>query len=209
MLGLYNSRWKLSWTRTWCSLRQPCTQHVSHCPLSLSLFCPLPFPSLLSSLVHTIFSTARLCFLPLILALFVYSSFFFILCITRRNVRLTATPPHTPHHNPPTPHGHTATAIHEYRISSTPPPPSPLFFNVRISVFFVLFRFLPPVFFFSFFFPKLIDLGSGDIVQDYAAHDKAIWSLDLRPDGKGLVSGSADRQVSFRSDNTGVRHVTG
>ncbi|CAM9544508.1 unnamed protein product, partial [Laminaria digitata] len=44
---------------------------------------------------------------------------------------------------------------------------------------------------------QLIDLGSGDIVQDYAAHDKAIWSLDLRPDGKGLVSGSADRQVKF------------
>lgn len=57
---------------------------------------------------------------------------------------------------------------------------------------------------FCFVFPKLIDLGSGDIVQDYAAHDKAIWSLDLRPDGKGLVSGSADRQVSSRGDNTGV-----
>ena len=46
------------------------------------------------------------------------------------------------------------------------------------------------------FFAQIIDLGSGDIVQDYAAHDKAIWSLDLRPDGKGLVTGSADRQVS-------------
>lgn len=44
---------------------------------------------------------------------------------------------------------------------------------------------------------QVIDLGSGDMIQDYAAHDKAIWSLDLRPDGKGLVSGSADRQVGW------------
>ena len=44
---------------------------------------------------------------------------------------------------------------------------------------------------------QVIDLGSGEMIQDYAAHDKAIWSIDLRPDGKGLVSGSADRQVGF------------
>lgn len=44
---------------------------------------------------------------------------------------------------------------------------------------------------------KVIDLGSGDMIQDYAAHEKAVWSLDLRPDGKGLVTGSADRSVSF------------
>lgn len=42
---------------------------------------------------------------------------------------------------------------------------------------------------------QVIDLGSGEMIQDYAAHDKAVWSIDLRPDGKGLVSGSADRQV--------------
>lgn len=45
---------------------------------------------------------------------------------------------------------------------------------------------------------QVIDLGSGDMIQDYAAHEKAIWSIDLRPDGKGLVSGSADRQVGYR-----------
>lgn len=44
---------------------------------------------------------------------------------------------------------------------------------------------------------QVIDLASGDMIQDYAAHEKAIWSLDLRPDFKGLVSGSADRQVKF------------
>ena len=43
---------------------------------------------------------------------------------------------------------------------------------------------------------KIIDLGSGDVIQDYAAHEKAVWSLDLRPDAKGLVTGSADRSVS-------------
>ncbi|CAN0472976.1 unnamed protein product, partial [Ectocarpus sp. 8 AP-2014] len=42
---------------------------------------------------------------------------------------------------------------------------------------------------------QVVDLGSGEMIQDYAAHEKAIWSIDLRPDGKGLVSGSADRQV--------------
>lgn len=42
---------------------------------------------------------------------------------------------------------------------------------------------------------QIIDLGSGEMIQDYAAHEKAVWSIDLRPDGKGLVSGSADRQV--------------
>ncbi|CAN0606210.1 unnamed protein product, partial [Ectocarpus sp. 12 AP-2014] len=42
---------------------------------------------------------------------------------------------------------------------------------------------------------QIVDLGSGEMIQDYAAHEKAIWSIDLRPDGKGLVSGSADRQV--------------
>lgn len=44
---------------------------------------------------------------------------------------------------------------------------------------------------------QVIDLGSGEMIQDYAAHDKAVWSIDLRPDGKGLVSGSADRQVGW------------
>ncbi|CAM9701266.1 unnamed protein product, partial [Sphacelaria rigidula] len=59
---------------------------------------------------------------------------------------------------------------------------------------------------------KIIDLGSGDIIQDYAAHEKAIWSLDLRPDGKGMVSGSADREVKFwdfevAAGNLGLVHT--
>jgi len=28
-------------------------------------------------------------------------------------------------------------------------------------------------------------------------HDKAIWSLHIRPDKKGLVTGSADTNVKF------------
>eukprot|EP00903_Cladosiphon_okamuranus_P011942 g11216.t1 len=59
---------------------------------------------------------------------------------------------------------------------------------------------------------QVIDLGSGEMIQDYAAHDKAIWSIDLRPDGKGLVSGSADRQVKFwdfevANGNLGMVHT--
>ncbi|CAM9454408.1 unnamed protein product [Scytosiphon promiscuus] len=59
---------------------------------------------------------------------------------------------------------------------------------------------------------QIIDLGSGEMIQDYAAHEKAVWSIDLRPDGKGLVSGSADRQVKFwdfevANGNLGMVHT--
>ncbi|CAB1116366.1 unnamed protein product [Ectocarpus sp. CCAP 1310/34] len=59
---------------------------------------------------------------------------------------------------------------------------------------------------------QIVDLGSGEMIQDYAAHEKAIWSIDLRPDGKGLVSGSADRQVKFwdfevANGNLGLVHT--
>ncbi|CAM9524371.1 unnamed protein product [Discosporangium mesarthrocarpum] len=59
---------------------------------------------------------------------------------------------------------------------------------------------------------QVIDLGSGDMLRDYDAHEGAVWSLDLRPDGKGLVTGSADRQVKFWdfevvSGNLGLVHT--
>jgi U3 small nucleolar RNA-associated protein 12 len=43
----------------------------------------------------------------------------------------------------------------------------------------------------------LVDLASGDITQSHDAHEGAIWSLDVRPDGKGLMTGSADKEVKF------------
>mmetsp|Transcript_16361 Transcript_16361/g.29928 ORF Transcript_16361/g.29928 Transcript_16361/m.29928 type:complete len:104 (-) Transcript_16361:82-393(-) len=43
----------------------------------------------------------------------------------------------------------------------------------------------------------LYNLTSGQVLDEIAAHDDAIWSIDIRPDGKGFVTGSADKQVKF------------
>ena len=46
----------------------------------------------------------------------------------------------------------------------------------------------------------LIDLASGAIVtNDADAHEDCIWSMDLSPDGRILVTGSADKHVKFWS----------
>lgn len=44
----------------------------------------------------------------------------------------------------------------------------------------------------------LFDLASGDLLERHDdAHEGALWSLALRPDGKGLATGSADKAVKF------------
>jgi U3 small nucleolar RNA-associated protein 12 len=43
----------------------------------------------------------------------------------------------------------------------------------------------------------LYDLSASTLIETFAAHSGAVWSLDVRPDGKGLVSGSADKDVKF------------
>jgi U3 small nucleolar RNA-associated protein 12 len=43
----------------------------------------------------------------------------------------------------------------------------------------------------------LYDLSASTLIETFAAHTGAVWSLDIRPDGKGLVSGSADKDVKF------------
>ena len=35
------------------------------------------------------------------------------------------------------------------------------------------------------------------MLDDVEAHAGAIWSLDCRPDGRGIVTGSADKTVKF------------
>jgi U3 small nucleolar RNA-associated protein 12 len=40
-------------------------------------------------------------------------------------------------------------------------------------------------------------LASASLIESIKAHDKAIWSLQVRPDKKGLVTGSADTNVKF------------
>ena len=44
----------------------------------------------------------------------------------------------------------------------------------------------------------MADTASGDLVVDLAtAHTGAIWSLCVRPDGRGFASASADKDVKF------------
>jgi WD40 repeat protein len=42
-----------------------------------------------------------------------------------------------------------------------------------------------------------VDTASGSLVVDLQAHEGAVWSLAVRPDGKGFVSASADKDVKF------------
>eukprot|EP00947_MAST-08B_sp_MAST-8B-sp1_P002078 g2078.t1 len=45
---------------------------------------------------------------------------------------------------------------------------------------------------------ELLSLASGECIQhEEGAHEGAVWSIRVRPDGKGIVSGSADGTVKF------------
>ena len=44
---------------------------------------------------------------------------------------------------------------------------------------------------------EILDLNSSSLVESIKAHEGAIWSMDLRPDQKGIVTGSADKDVKF------------
>ncbi|RPB14395.1 WD40 repeat-like protein [Morchella conica CCBAS932] len=44
---------------------------------------------------------------------------------------------------------------------------------------------------------ELFDVTSSSIIETVAAHEGAIWSLQVHPDGKSLVTGSADKNVKF------------
>lgn len=44
----------------------------------------------------------------------------------------------------------------------------------------------------------VVNLASGAIIRNITdAHQKEVWSLDIRPDMRGLISGSADKDVKF------------
>ncbi|SCV71583.1 BQ2448_3171 [Microbotryum intermedium] len=43
----------------------------------------------------------------------------------------------------------------------------------------------------------LYDLGSSTLLETFSAHTGPVWSLHVRPDGRGLVTGSADKDVKF------------
>ncbi|KAK7542752.1 WD40-repeat-containing domain protein [Phyllosticta citribraziliensis] len=44
---------------------------------------------------------------------------------------------------------------------------------------------------------ELFDIASSQLVDTVQAHDGAIWTLDLHPDGKSVVTGSADKTAKF------------
>ncbi|CAG8844300.1 22217_t:CDS:2, partial [Racocetra persica] len=44
---------------------------------------------------------------------------------------------------------------------------------------------------------ELFDLASSSQTESIKAHDGPIWSLQVRPDKRGLVTGSADSNVKF------------
>ncbi|GAA5952168.1 hypothetical protein JCM3765_005213 [Sporobolomyces pararoseus] len=43
----------------------------------------------------------------------------------------------------------------------------------------------------------LYDLSSSSLLETVQAHNGPLWSLHVRPDGRGLVTGSADKDVKF------------
>lgn len=43
----------------------------------------------------------------------------------------------------------------------------------------------------------LYDIAASAIMATYKAHTGAVWGIHVRPDGRGLVSGSADKDVKF------------
>lgn len=44
---------------------------------------------------------------------------------------------------------------------------------------------------------EMFDVASSAIVDSVAAHEGAVWALQVRPDGKGLVTASADKSAKF------------
>jgi U3 small nucleolar RNA-associated protein 12 len=45
---------------------------------------------------------------------------------------------------------------------------------------------------------QVFDVASGDLIETHeGAHEGAVWSIAVRPDGRGLVTGGADKCVKF------------
>jgi U3 small nucleolar RNA-associated protein 12 len=44
---------------------------------------------------------------------------------------------------------------------------------------------------------QIFDIASSTLVESVAAHTSTVWSIHLRPDGRGLATGSADKDVKF------------
>lgn len=44
---------------------------------------------------------------------------------------------------------------------------------------------------------QLVELLTGDALEEHQAHEEAVWSMDVRPDGKGMCTCSSDKTVKF------------
>lgn len=44
---------------------------------------------------------------------------------------------------------------------------------------------------------QIFDIGSGSLLEEIEGHSGAVWSVCMSPDKRGLVSGSADKEVKF------------
>ncbi|KAI9486509.1 MAG: WD40-repeat-containing domain protein [Benjaminiella poitrasii] len=61
---------------------------------------------------------------------------------------------------------------------------------------------------------ELYDIGSSSLVESVKAHDGAVYSLQVRPDKRGFVTGSADKDVKFwdfdmkQDKNSTVKRLT-
>lgn len=43
----------------------------------------------------------------------------------------------------------------------------------------------------------IYDIASSTLIETIKAHTATVWSMHIRPDERGLVSGSADKEVKF------------
>jgi len=43
----------------------------------------------------------------------------------------------------------------------------------------------------------LYDIAASTLLSTYKAHSGPLWSIHVRSDGRGMVSGSADKDVKF------------
>lgn len=44
---------------------------------------------------------------------------------------------------------------------------------------------------------ELYDLGSSSLVESVKGHNGAVYSMQMRPDKRGFVTGGADKDVKF------------
>jgi U3 small nucleolar RNA-associated protein 12 len=44
---------------------------------------------------------------------------------------------------------------------------------------------------------EIYDIASATLLEKIEAHSGAIWSMDVKPDKSGIVTGSADKEVKF------------